>query len=306
MDNTVDFYFKKIMKKINIFYIVLTVLFFFSGLVFLIVSYVLNISEFNSLSILLMSDGFTKLRYYELILSLSVSSFIAGVFSLIILIISLLIKSKKKAVFVSASLVIVLLFCVFNSFAAYNAVNNYSEKGVYTDIMNEYQTPGDEYLKFYPFTDINEPAPYYSLNVYELDGSVLRTAQMFTDAVGDGFADVTVTTDYFESDKLYMMSKYKGEKIFYETTDEYFEELSPDSIKEYEYENYKCFMIILSTEKRFIIKDDNFYFSISVQDDSNSLNLDDNEFAQLCCEQFELFSDSDNFKKLPDLKDYNV
>lgn len=96
MDNTVDFYFKKIMKKINIFYIVLTVLFFFSGLVFLIVSYVLNISEFNSLSILLMSDGFTKLRYYELILSLSVSSFIAGVFSLIILISSLLIKSKKK------------------------------------------------------------------------------------------------------------------------------------------------------------------------------------------------------------------
>lgn len=306
MDNTVDFYFKKIMKKINIFYIVLTVLFFFSGLVFLIVSYVLNISEFNSLSILLMLDGFTKLRYYELILSLSVSSFIAGVFSLIILISSLLIKSKKKAVFVSASLVIVLLFCVFNSFAAYNAVNNYSEKGVYTDIMNEYQTPDDEYLKFYPFIDINEPAPYYSLNVYELDGSVLRTAQMFTDAVGDGFADVTVTTDYFESDKLYMMSKYKGEKIFYETTDEYFEELSPDSIKEYEYENYKCFMIILSTEKRFIIKDDNFYFSISVQDDSNSLNLDNNEFAQLCCEQFELFSDSDNFKKLPDLKDYNV
>ena len=84
--------------------------------------------------------------------------------------------------------------------------------------MNEYQTPDDEYLKFYPFTDINEPAPYYLLNVYELDGSVLRTAQMFTDAVGDGFADVTVTTDYFKSDKLYMMSKYKGEKIFYETT----------------------------------------------------------------------------------------
>lgn len=306
MDNTVDFYFKKIMKKINILFIALTVLFFFSGLVFLIVSYVLNISEFNSLSILLMSDGFTKLRYYELILSLSVSSFIAGVFSLIILISSLLIKSKKKAAFVSASLVIVLLFCVFNSFAAYNAVNNYSEKGVYTDIMNEYQTPDDEYLKFYPFIDINEPAPYYSLNVYELDGSVLRTAQMFTDAIGDGFADVTVTTDYFESDKPYMMSKYKGEKIFYETTDEYFEELSPDSIKEYEYENYKCFMIILSTEKRFIIKDDNFYFSMSVQDDSNSLNLDDNEFAQLCCEQFELFSDSDNFKNLPDLEDYNV
>ena len=65
-------------------------------------------------------------------------------------------------------------------------------------------------------------------------------------------------------------------------------------------------MIILSTEKRFIIKDDNFYFSMSVQDDSNSLNLDDNEFAQLCCEQFELFSDSDNFKNLPDLEDYNV
>lgn len=290
-------------NKLYIIYLILSVLFFLSGVIFLIISLFSNISEFSPL-FTLTTGGFTKLRYYELFLTLAVTSLAGGVCFFIIWLCARLTKSKHKVIFASAAVVIVLLFCSFNAFAGYNAVNNYTEKGVYTDFSADYQQP-DEYLKFFPLTDkfidITEFMPYYSLCEYRINGSVLRTSQMFSDSTDENFSDITVTADYFESDKSYMMTKYEAEKVFCETVDENGNNIDQNCIKVSEYKNHLCLIITLDSEKRLIIKDDNFYFSFAIQDSSNSLNISEDEFANLGREQFELMANTNDFENMPNI-----
>lgn len=291
------------MKKAHIIYLSLSVIFLISGMVFLIVCSMENLTEFNPLYTFT-TGGFTKLRYYELFLTLAVSLLICAVCFLIIWIVSKFTRINGKFTAVTAILV-VALFCSSAGYAGINALNNYSEKGVYTDISDDYQQPAEEYLEFFPYFDdmkkITDAVPYYSLTEYKLNNSILRTSQIYTDSVDENAADITVTTDYFESNKSYMMTKYTAEKIFYETTDEYGNTLNSSSITERDYEDHKLIMILLETEKRFIIKNDAFYFSIIIQDNSNSLNINEEEFVNLAIEQFELISDSNVFNNMPNI-----
>lgn len=292
-------------KNFYLIYLILSVLFFLSGVIFLVVSLFSNISEFSPL-FSMTTGGFTQLRYYELFLALAVSSLVCGVCFFIVWLCAKLTKSKQKVIYASAAVVIAVLFFTFNAFAAYNAVNNYTEKSIYTDFADDYQQPDDEYIKFFPladkFIDITEFMPYYSLSEYEINGSVLRTSQMFSDSTDESFSDISVTVDYFESDKSYMMTKYEAEKVFCETVDENGNNIDQNRIKESEYKNHLCLTITLDAEKRLIIKDDNLYFSFTIQDSSNSFNISEDEFVELGCEQFELMANSKNFENMPNIE----
>lgn len=291
------------MKISRIIYFVLFILFFIAGTVFLIISSITNLSEFNPLYTLL--AGFSQLRYYELFLTLSLSSFICSVCFIIIWVIARFttLNNKITAFF---AILIAVLFCVTNSLAGINAYENFSEKGVYTDITKDYEKPDEKYMPFFPYCDklaeCTNTIPYYSLNQYKMNGSFLRTAQIFNDLVDDDLDKVTITVDYFESDKTYMMSKYNSEKFLYETTDELGNTLSPDDIVKNTYDGNECLLIFLDTEKRCIIKGENFYYSAIVQDEANMLNINEKEFTSFAYQEFDLISTTDLYNGMPELE----
>lgn len=287
------------MKKAKAIYIALFILFFIAGMVLLLISAITNLTAFNPLYT--MYAGFTKLRYYELYLISTVASFISAICFMIIWAVSRFtsVSGKITGLFAVA---VAVLFCVTVSVFGINAYNNYSEKGVYTDISMDYEKPDEKYMAFFPYfdeiTDLTGAVPYYSLMEYRLNDSVLRTAQVYSDIAEENAKSVTVTIDYFESDKQYLMSKYESEKFLYENSDENGNALYTDSIVTQDYKGHECLLITLETEKRFIIKDDDFYFSAIVQDEFDLLNLSEEEFTAFACEQLELIAGTDVFDDL--------
>lgn len=288
------------MKKINIVYISLSILFFLVGIILFIASTLTNLTEFNSLYTI--NTGFTQLRYYEFLIISVILSFISAVCFLIIWALSKFTALSSK-ITVLLAIIIAIIFCSVLITFGINAYSNYSEKGVYTDITKDYEKPNDDYLKFFPYfdevTNLTETVPYYSLNEYSLNDSVLRTSQIYNDIADENTENITITIDYFESDKSYLMSKYESEKLLYETSDENGNGLNADNTVKQNYKNYECLVIFLDSEKRFIIKDSNFYFSVIVQDESNMLDIDEEKFVSFSEKQFELMSDTDIFAAMP-------
>lgn len=293
----------KISAKISwIIYFVLFILFFIAGIVFIIITSFQNLSEFNPLYTML--SGFSQLRYYELFLTLSLSSFICSVCFITIWVIARYnnLNNKVTAFF---AILIAVLFCVTNSLAGFNAYKNFSEKGVCTDITKESEKPDEKYMPFFPYCDkiaeCTNNIPYYSLDQYKMNGTILRTAQIFYDSADDDSDGITITVDYFESDKTYMMSKYNSEKYWYETTDELGNTLSPKDIVKNTYDGNDCLLIFLDTEKRCIIKGENFYYSAIVQDEANMLNINEKEFTSFAYQEFDLISTTDLYNGMPEL-----
>lgn len=284
------------MKKAKTIYIVLSVLFFIAGIVLLIILATANLTAFNPLYT--MFSGFTQLRYYGLWFILSISSFISAVCFFVIWVVTRF-TSVSSRITGAFAIIIAVLFCITLSSASVNAYINYSEKGVYTDIAKDYEKPDEEYMAFFPYfdeiTDSTNAVPYYSLNEYRLNDSVLRTSQVYSDIADENAKDVTITIDYFTSDKWYLMSKYESEKLLSENSDENGNAISSDNIVEKDYKGHECLIILLNSEKRVIIKDDDFYFSAIVQDDSNVLNLNESEFTSFAFEQFDLIANTDAF-----------
>lgn len=278
----------------------LFILFFIAGIILLIVTAFTNLTEFNPLYTMLAT--FTKLRYYELLFTSAILSFAAAICFIIIWGISKFTTVNSK-ITVSLAVIVAVLFCSMIIPKGINAYSNYSEKGVYTDITKDYEKPDDDYLKFFPYFDeimnLTEAIPYYSLNEYSLNDSVLRTSQVYNDIADENADRITITIDYFKSDKSYLMSKYENEKLLYETTDENGNKLRTSKIKKQNYEDNECLIILLYSEKRFIIKGSDFYFSAIVQDDSNVLDIDEVEFVDFAEEQFELIADTDIFTTMP-------
>lgn len=283
------------MRKTKMIYLPLAIVFLITGIVFLIISATRNLSTFNSLYTML--SGFTQLRYYELFLMLAISSFICFILLIIIWAISKFTIINTKITTISA-IIIIILFLAITIFNGINVYKNYSEKGIYTDITQEsYQKPDDIYSDYFPYTDSiiksTGAIPYYSLQEYELNNSVLKTSQMYSDIANENMKNITITIDYFESNKEYMMSKYNAEKYLYETADESGNTITSENIHNKAYKNYHYAVIILKTEKRFIMKDSNFYFSVIVQEDTDSLKINEKEFVDFSLKQFELFKTGD-------------
>ena len=283
------------MKKKYLF-LSFSILFFIAGMILLIVSAMANLSAFNPLYT--MFAAFPQLQYYELFLISAVSSFISAICFIVIWAVSRFTLVNRKITAASA-IIVSALFCITISALGINAYDNYSEKGVYTDITADYEKPDEKYMDFYPYfdeiTNSTGAVPYYSLNEYRLNDSILRTSQVYSDIVGENAKEVTITIDYFESGKSYLMSKYESEKLLYESTDENGNVISSDNIVEKDYKGHECLIILLDSEKRVIIKDDDFYLSAIIQDDSNLLNLNEAEFTSFAFEQFELFANTEAF-----------
>lgn len=275
-------------------------MFFIAGIVLLIISATANLTAFNPLYT--MFAGFTQLRYYEFWLISSVSSFISAVCFMIIWAVSRLTSVSGK-ITNSSAIIVAVLFCITLLAVGVNAYDNYSEKGVYTDISTDYEKPDEKYTEFFPYfdeiMDLTNSVPYYSLNEYRLNDSVLRTSQLYSDIAEENAKSVTITIDYFESGKPYLMSKYENEKLLYENSDENGNALSTDNIVKQDYQGNECLLILLKSEKRFIIKDEDFYFSAIIQDESNALNLSEDEFTAFAAEQFELIANTDVFDEMP-------
>lgn len=289
------------MKKLNIVYISLFALFFIAGIVLLVITLgVINLTEFNPLYTML--AGYTQLRYYELFLTASMLSFASSICFLIIWAISKFTNADRK-ITVSLAVIIAIVFCSVLISKGINAYSNYCEKSVYTDIFKVYEKPDDNVMEFFPnFDDITNSTatdPYYSLSECSLNNSVLRTSQIFNDIADENGSRIAITIDYFKSDKYYLMSKYKSEKLLYEITDENGNELKSSEIKKQNYKNNECLIILLDTEKRLIIKGSDFYFSAIVQDDINILDIDEKEFVDFAKKQFELMSDTKIFEDMP-------
>ena len=178
------------MKKAKTIYIVLSVLFFIAGIVLLIILATANLTAFNPLYT--MFSGFTQLRYYGLWFILSISSFISAVCFFVIWVVTRFtsVSSKITGAF---AIIIAVLFCITLSSASVNAYINYSEKGVYTDIAKDYEKPDEEYMAFFPYfdeiTDSTNAVPYYSLNEYRLNDSVLRTSQVYSDIADEMYSE---------------------------------------------------------------------------------------------------------------------
>lgn len=287
------------MKKYYIVSILLSILSFTTALVFLMLSGVKNISEFSPLSF-----DYSQLRYIDLFLSLCIASFVAAILFFATYAIGKL-KYFGRSFFAISLVVTVIVFTAVTAPNAVTAVKDYSEYAVYTDIQKDEDIPVEKYIDYFPCFDKIYNAtgftPYFSISEYKLGTSILKTSQLFNNDGSPDAKDLGITIDYFETDKSYLMSKYQFEKSAVETTDEEGNPLPASTVQQENYGGYMCNITVLKTEKRLKIQGENYYFTLTVDDEANDLQMDNNALLQLGISQLELlknqkipFSDADS------------
>lgn len=272
------------MKKINNILLILSILFGIAGVVFIILFVTKTVSGTSYIYI-----DTPQLRYLTLFLRLSVASCSSAVFLIIAFMIAKA-KFTEKAFFFVSLVISAAIFCGISAPAVNAAINDYSEHSIYTDIQKESDEPEAVYLKYFPyFNEIKkktDAAPYFSLNEYSIENSTLKSSQIYNSGAGE--YNIIITTDYFETDKAYLINKYTAEKGSIELYDEELNELPAGTIKKREFKGYNCYVTTLKTEKRFKIQEDNYYFTLTVTDDHNVLGIDEAAFLELGISQFEL------------------
>lgn len=274
-------------RILNFVLIVLAVVFFVAAAVFFGLYAAKPITEFNPIA-----WDFSQLRYIDLYFWLSIASFAAGILLLAFYAVGKLKKCTGRAFFAAALAVPLAVFCAVSAPSAAAAVQDYSEYAVYTDIEKDDDVPDAKYNKYFPCFDTMRNAadftPYFSLTQYRIGDSVLRASQIFNDDADPGAKDMAITADYFETDKARLMGKYAGEKAVVEMADEDGSPLPAGAAKEVTYDGLTCFVTILDTEKRLKIAGDDFYFTLTVRDAGNDMQIDEEKLLALGTAQFAL------------------
>lgn len=242
-----------------------------------------NISEF-----LLINSGVSKLRYITLFLDISVISFAASIPFIVLYIIDARYFLNTKT-FSSIFIVVLVVFCMSVLYFVDSTQDNYNEYSVYS--IDDTDIPNENIKKFLPYYDsisaIIESNPDYSFSSYSNDHSCYINSQtnyyLYNDL--NEPASLGNTVEYFKTDKSYMMGKYIAEKVFLYSLDEDGNIIPNRSVKHYEDGELYYDVITLKTEKRFITKRDDFFFSFVIQD-NNILDISDEEFISMGLEQF--------------------
>jgi hypothetical protein len=280
-----------IMAKKRICLFVLSVMFIISGFVFTILlgsNYISEIIPFHS--------GFSSLEYINLFFSLMVSSYAVGIVLLCAYII-LKLKRLGSKFFVIILALTIIPFIVVNVYVGVSDISSYSEEGMsnFGNVSDGLNEAYSEYFPcYYDMVDDDLALPYYFLYEYKIKNSVYRISQITTDGVvEDGkYKDKAISVEYFETDKPYLLSKYKSEKYFIESLDDDGNDLDTSNIKEIQYEGYTCSVTILDTSQRFVIQGDNYYFNLYVDDADKDLNIDEQKLIELGIQQYNLMKNS--------------
>lgn len=272
-------------KHINKKFIIITffILFLLMGVIFLSLYYSKNLSEYLS-----MGSGLTNLMYLPMFLTGGLSALAVAVFLSVLLLIQ--IKSIISTKLLISILVITLVgFSVFNVVNVFKYYTSYEEVTYFSamDDMDNMLPPEESVAKFFPFYESMETSanqtPYYAFSEYKLDNTIYKIAQI---ECNDYENFCAFTTEYFETDKSYLSSKFISEKSFHYSLNEDGELLNTALIQHERYNDIEYDLIEQSTEKIIIISDDGYYFLFHYQDSMNLLNLSTQEFLDTAYEQF--------------------
>ncbi|MFR5875702.1 MAG: hypothetical protein ACLUFN_04360 [Eubacterium sp.] len=238
-----------------------------------------NISEFSPFI-----SGISNLKYIPLFFKLSVMSFAISILFIILYVVT--VKSFLNQKIVNVFIIILLiLFCSITLPSIISTESNYDEFSVFDD-SNKPRKNVEEFFPYYDFiADNTEYVPYYSFSKYSINGNTYISSQIFSYENESDMIDsnsVSITIDYFESNKDYMMGKYNAEKSFLYSSDENGKALPSDLIQHGNADGYQYDVIILNNEKRFIIEKDNYYFTLVLE----NMDITNEEFIVLGLEQF--------------------
>lgn len=273
-------------SKIKTTLIILCLLFSLIGFTLIILYFTKNLSEYVP-----MAPGITNLMYLPIFLWSGTSSLIL---SLIILFIQ--IKSKINTKFCISFLIItVLAFAVFNLSNIINTFNAYDEKTYFSDIDDEGNMlpPENSLTKYLPYYNDMEilanQRPYYSFSEYNLNNSMYKIMQTECDDYENTCA---FTAEYFETDKPYLLGKFRTEKDYHFSADQNGELLNSSLIKHNTYDDIEYDIIEQSTEKIISISTEKYYFLFHYQDSMKTLNLSTQEFTDKAIEEFHIMRDA--------------
>lgn len=150
-------------------------------------------------------------------------------------------------------------------------------------VYGDKDRPDENYIQFFSYYDLlcekSKNYPYYSLSKYTIDDSTYVSSQnyVFTDDHEDS---LSVNIDYFETDHKYLMNRYKFEKSIFYSVDENGNEIAKTQIDHELRDGSYYDVICLETQKRMIVQNGSYYFTLSIEDPQNVFKMDRESFIE--------------------------